>query len=38
MKVLTPDNSYTNGWKLGSVSIPQHTVYSYNNGVWTEVL
>lgn len=34
--VLTPDNSYTNGWLLGTVSIPQHTVYSYNNGTWTE--
>lgn len=34
--VLTPDNSYTNGWLLGTVSIPSHTVYSYNNGVWTE--
>ena len=35
--VLTPDNSYTNGYLLGTVSIPQHTVYSYNNGVWTEI-
>lgn len=36
--VLTPDNSYTNGWKLGTVTIPQHKIYTYNNGVWTEVI
>lgn len=35
--VLTPDNSYTNGWLLGTVSIPAHTTYTYNNGIWTEV-
>lgn len=35
--VLTPDNSYTNGTLLGTVSIPSHTVYTYNNGVWTEI-
>lgn len=35
--VLTPDNSYTNGWKLGMVNIPSHTVYNYDNGVWTEI-
>ena len=35
--VLTPDNSYTNGYLLGTVSIPAHSIYSYNNGVWTDI-
>ena len=35
--VLTLDNFYTNGWLLGTVSIPAHTAYSYDNGLWTEV-
>jgi len=35
--VLTPDNSYGTSRLLGTVSIPAHTVYTYNNGVWTEV-
>ena len=34
--ILTPDNSYTNGWLLGTVSIPAHTAYDYVNGTWTE--
>ena len=34
--VLTPNNSYPNGWKLGTVNIPAHTVYDYDNGYWTE--
>lgn len=25
-----------NGWLLGTVSIPSHTVYEYDNGTWTE--
>lgn len=34
--ILTPDNSYTNGYLLGTVSIPEHITYTYNDGVWTE--
>ncbi len=36
--VLTQDNSYTNGYLLGTVSIPAHTVYSYSEtiGTWTQ--
>ena len=35
--VLTPDNSYGTSRLLGTVSIPSHTVYEYDNGVWTQV-
>ena len=35
--VLTPDSSYTNGWKLGTVNVPEHDVYTYNDGEWSLV-
>ena len=36
--VLTPDNSYTNGYLLGTVDIPAHDVYSYSESTstWTQ--
>lgn len=34
--VLTPDNSYGTSRLLGTVSIPAHDVYEYDNGTWTE--
>ena len=36
--ILTPDNTYTNGTKLGTVNIPSHTVYTYaeTSGAWTQ--
>lgn len=34
--VLTPDNSYGTSRLLGTVSIPSHTAYEYDNGTWTE--
>lgn len=36
--VLTPDNSYTNGYLLGTVNIPSHDVYSYaeTTTAWTQ--
>ena len=35
--VLTPDNSYGTSRLLGTVSIPAHDAYTYNNGIWTQI-
>lgn len=34
--VLTDDENYNDGYYLGTVMLPYHTVYEYNNGTWTE--
>lgn len=34
--VLTDDENYNDGYYLGTVVLPYHNVYSYNNGVWTK--
>lgn len=36
--ILTPDNSYPNGYLLGTVNIPAHDVYTYSESTepWTQ--
>lgn len=36
--VLTPDNSYTNGYYLGTVNVPAHNLYTYSETqtAWTQ--
>ena len=35
--VLTPDSTHGDNRYLGTVTVPAHDLYSYNNGVWTKL-